>query len=139
MKGLLSILGLFLPHFFAATLSRRKKTDKRMIKFFLPYGFMKKRMRYVFHSNVGNAKKDRGFAGFLRGLCPYGIVLWWDGGRDAVQSVAPAPNNNQGFGANELKSIRQQITSLRREVMDGSERLELLMLRCLDSGGGRSV
>ena len=45
MKGLLSILGLFLPHFFAATLSRRKKTDKRMIKFFLPYGFMKKRMR----------------------------------------------------------------------------------------------
>ena len=138
MKGLLSILGLFLPHFFAATLSRRKKTDKRMIKFFLPYGFMKNRMRYVFHSNVGNDKKDRGFAGFLRGLCPYGLVLWWDGGRDAAYGVAPAPNC-QGFGANELKSIRQQITSLRREVMDGSERLELLMLRCLDSGGERSA
>ena len=132
MKGVLSILGLFLPHFFAATLSRRKATDKRPFKYFLPYGYMKRRMKYVFRANVGDAKKDCGIVGLFRWVCPYGTILWWDGGRDATSYASPVPNC-QLSGAPELGAVRRQIESLRREVMDGSERLELLMLRLMDS------
>lgn len=132
MKGFLAILGLLLPHFFAATLSRRKPMDKRIVKYFLPYGMMKRRMRYVFHADVGNDKKDRGIVGLFRWCCPYGTILWWDGGRDATSCASPAPNR-QLPGTPELGAMRRQIESLRREVMDGSERLELLILRLMDS------
>ena len=136
MKGFLAILGLLLPHFFAATLSRRKPMDKRIVKYFLPYGMMKSRMRYVFHADVGNDKKDRGIVGLFRWCCPYGTILWWDGGRDTVSRPSPVPNRQlpgQLPGPLELGAVRRQIESLRREVMDGSERLELLMLRFIDS------
>ena len=132
MKGFFSILGLFLPHFFAATLSRRRATDQRPFKYFLPYGYMKRRMKYVFRVNVGDEKKDRGIVGIFRWFCPYGTILWWDGGRDAVVSSrpdCPLP------GADEMRTVRRQLESLRREVVDGSERLELLMLRLMDSRG----
>lgn len=139
MKGILSILGLFLPHFFAAALSRRKATDRRVLKYFLPYGYMKKRMKYVFHANVGNGNKDVGFVGLLRWMCPYGIVLWWDGGCDAPQVASCESPCTPGVDAVELKSLRRLVESLRREVVDGTERLELLMLRSMDTGGGRAV
>ena len=134
MKGFFSILGLFLPHFFAATLSHRQATDKRMLKYFLPYGYMKKRMKYVFHANVGNDKKDHGVAGVFRWCCPYGIVLWWDGGRDAAPCASPAGNIHcHQPRVDDLNEVRQWITSLRQEVVDRSENLELLMLRFIDS------
>ncbi len=34
-----------------------------------------------------------------------------------------------------MRTVRRQLESLRREVVDGSERLELLMLRLMDSRG----
>ena len=132
MKGFFSIIGLFLPHFFAATLSHRKATDKRLFKYFLPYGYMKRRMQYVFRANVGDEKRDCGIAGLFRWICPYGTILWWDGGRDVAQ-CSSLGTKCPSVGVDEMRSVHRQIESLRREVMDGSERLELLILRLMDS------
>lgn len=134
MKGLLRIVSLFLPHFFAAVLSCRKSTDRRPVKFFLPYGMMRTRMRDVFGEEVGKADKDCGFRGFVRACLPYGLVLWWDGtpqpaGPAPVAKARPAPASSVSV------VMATEIKDLRREMSEFREQMELLVLRALTQGG----
>lgn len=140
MKGLLRIVGLFLPHFFAAALSCRKSTDKRLIKFFLPYGMMRRRMRDVFGEEVGSKEKDRGLSGLFRSACPYGLVLWWD---DDGKDVRPAPVAARGAASCpasvkvDTKGFESRIDALRAEMQEANERLELVILRALTGRSGK--
>ena len=140
MKGLLRIVGLFLPHFFAAALSCRKSTDKRLIKFFLPYGMMCRRMLDVFGEEVGSREKDRGLSGLFRSACPYGLVLWWD---DDWKDVRPAPVAASGAGGCpasvkvDKKGLESRLDALRAEMRESNERLELVVLRALTGRAGQ--
>lgn len=67
-----------LPYAFTAALSVRVESDCRLLKYFLPYGKMKKFVRLMYNMQVGNDEKDCGFAGKFRAIMPYGLVLWWD-------------------------------------------------------------
>lgn len=67
-----------LPYAFTAALSVRVESDCRLMKYFLPYGKMKKFVKLMYNMQVGNDEKDCGFAGKFRALMPYGLVLWWD-------------------------------------------------------------
>lgn len=133
MKGLLRIVSLFLPHFFVAILSCRKSTDRRPIKFFLPYGMMRTRMWDVFGEVVGNVDKDCGFRGFVRACLPYGLVLWWDGTpKPAASALVPKarPAPVQTVSA----AMVTEIKDLRKEVSEFKEEMELLVLRALTQG-----
>ena len=67
-----------LPYVFTAALSVRVESDCRLMKYFLPYGKMKKFVKLMYNMQVGNDEKDCGFAGKFRSIMPYGLVLWWD-------------------------------------------------------------
>ena len=134
MKGLLRIVGLFLPHFFAAALSCRKSTDKRLIKFFLPYGMMRRRMLDVFGEEVGSDVKDRGFSGLVRSVCPYGLVLWWDDDGKNVRPALVAARDAGGRPASVkvgTQGLESRLDALCAEMRESSERLELIVLRAL--------
>lgn len=140
MKGLLRIVGLFLPHFFAAALSCRKPKDKRLIKFFLPYGMMRCRMLDVFGEEVGSREKDQGFSGLVRAVCPYGLVLWWD---DDGKNARPASVVARGAASCpasvkvDTKGFESRIDALRAEMQEANERLELVILRALTGRAGQ--
>ena len=137
MKGLLRIVGLFLPHFFAAVLSCRKSTDKRLIKFFLPYGMMCRRMLDVFGEEVGSREKDRGLSGLFRSVCPYGLVLWWDDDGKNVRPESVAANGGRPDSMKvDAKGLESRLDALRAEMRESNERLELVILRTLT---GRSA
>ncbi len=67
-----------LPYAFTAALNVRVDSDCRLLKYFLPYGRMKRFVRLMYGMQVGNDAKDRGVAGAFRAAMPYGLVLWWD-------------------------------------------------------------
>ena len=67
-----------LPYAITAALSVRVETDRRLAKYFLPYGRMKRFVRLAYGMKVGDDSVDHGFTGFLRAFMPYGLVLWWD-------------------------------------------------------------
>ena len=67
-----------LPYAFTATLSVRVESDCRLLKYFLPYGRMKKFVRLMYGMRVGSEARDCGAVGMLRAIMPYGLVLWWD-------------------------------------------------------------
>ena len=70
-----------LPYAIYVIMSQRVDSDRRPRKYFLPYGFMKKRMALVFGEDVdpSGAHECHGrFVRWLRNALPYGLVLWWD-------------------------------------------------------------
>ena len=130
MKGLLRIVGLFLPHFFAAALSCRKSTDKRLIKFFLPYGMMRRRMRDVFGEEVGSREKDRGLSGLFRSACPYGLVLWWDDKPLVLQQSQSRRCSPKPVSAPSIAVVKE-LEGLRYELSEFKEQMELIVLRAM--------
>ena len=74
----------FLPFAFTAALSVRVESDRRPMKYFLPYGKMKKFVALAYSMDVGNSALDKGFIGAIRAVSPYGLVLWWDGEAERV-------------------------------------------------------
>ena len=77
---------MLLPSAFLYIVSNYKPTDKRKIKYWLPYGIMSKFQLKAHGKRVEN-KKHSFVMRFIRGLFPYGYVLWWDSGE--YQPVAP--------------------------------------------------
>ena len=67
-----------LPYAFTAALSVRVKSDRRLLKYLLPYGKMKNFLTCKYYMQVGDTKKDNGLTGIFRSILPYGLVLWWD-------------------------------------------------------------
>ena len=67
-----------LPYAFTAALSVRVESDCRLLKYFLPYGQMKRLVYLSYRMEVGNDAKDHGALGVFRAIMPYGLVLWWE-------------------------------------------------------------
>ena len=132
MKGLIRIVSLLLPHFFVAVLSRRRPTDRRPLKYFLPYGVMKKRMMGLYHQKVGNERLDSGVKGLFRSVLPYGLVLWWDEvpvqGSGVVHDQRRPPVVQQVVDVSQVKSELNRMAAV---LGDAVERMELLALRAV--------
>lgn len=82
------------PYAVYTILSQRIESDRRTRKYFLPYGFMKKRMALVYGEDVdpsGENEKHCRFVQTFRKFLPYGLVLWWDGARRETDAAAEPP------------------------------------------------
>lgn len=125
-----------LPYAFTAALSVRVDSDRRLLKYFLPYGNMKRHVRLAHNMNVGNDACDRGVTGMVRAIMPYGLVLWWD---------AETGRQPPSFGGTRQicgdRRISEKVrTELGRRELERMDRLEAMTLRLLimTSGGQRS-
>jgi glycosyltransferase involved in cell wall biosynthesis len=77
-KIILSIV----PSFFAFCLICRKYDDKRMVKFWIPYGIMK----LYLSKKYGVSFERHNFVGSsFRACLPYGYILWWDKSNDELR------------------------------------------------------
>ena len=117
-----------LPYAFTAALSVRVETDRRLLKYFLPYGRMKRFVRLMYNIRVGDDSKDKGSTGMLRAVMPYGLVLWWDaedaqaGGGGLHRADAPADENAHVCGLSAAE---------RRRELARLDRIEAMTLRLL--------
>ena len=111
-----------LPYAFTAALSVRVDSDSRLLKYFMPYGMMKKLVYLSYRMRVGNDAADHGAIGALRSLMPYGLVLWWDAEDVRIKSAS----THQKLAAN---SIPRKIASFDADCRISEEKRQELQLR----------
>ena len=131
-----------LPYAFTAALSVRVESDCRLLKYFLPYGRMKKFVKLMYNMQVGDDEKDCGFSGKFRSVMPYGLVLWWDAeDRRLSQNAAakpkpnaktPQPQPSQAFRLN----FGWRIPERERLEFQRMDKIEAMTLRFLIMTGG---
>lgn len=132
--GIVGLALEIMPYAFTAALSVRVDSDSRLLKYFLPYGRMKKFVGLAYGMRVGNDKVDQGLVGAIRFVMPYGLVLWWDAEDARLSRKVNNPPKT-------MKSYRQTactscITAeMRREDVSRLDRLEALMLRLMILSG----
>ncbi len=115
LRALLAIL----PFAFTATLSVRKESDIRLVKFFVPYGKMKGFLRRQHRMEVGDAAKDSGISGTIRFVMPYGLVLWWDAEDDRLHA-----GNWQGARSSAAVNQDSALARSRRYRLSDKDRQE---------------
>ena len=130
-KLLLSVL----PYAFTAALSVRVESDCRLMKYFLPYGRMKKFVRLMYAMQVGNDAKDSGALGKFRAVMPYGLVLWWDAedrrtAGVAVAHKAPAKERQAAQDRQNL-DFCWRISERERQEFRRTDKIEVMTLRLL--------
>lgn len=131
-----------LPYAFTAALSVRVESDCRLLKYFLPYGKMKKFVRLMYNMQVGNDEKDCGFSGRFRSVMPYGLVLWWDAedrrfsqkaaAKPKPKAKAPQPQPSQEFRLD----FGWRIPERERLEFQCMDKIEAVTLRLLIISGG---
>ena len=102
----------------------RVESDCRLLKYFLPYGKMKRLVYLSYRMRVGNDAKDHGAVGVFRAIMPYGLVLWWDAETSGVTGGAQQVNVRQA--AAESDQQKQKRARAEQARMD---RLEAMSLR----------
>ena len=121
--GVVGALLAVLPYAFTAALSVRTESDVRLVKYFLPYGKMKKFVRLSYGIQRGDAKRDQGLIGGLRAILPYGLVLWWDA-EDKRLTGSPKQSWKPA-GTSARLSVKE------RQDLEQQDRFEALTLRML--------
>ena len=123
-----------LPFAFTATLSVRKESDIRLMKFFVPYGKMKTFLLRQHRMEIGNAAKDCGISGAMRFVMPYGLVLWWDS-EDARLNAGngnerhPSPEESPDRAAKPSQPFR--LSERERQEYARRDKIEAMALRIL--------
>ena len=130
-----------LPYAFTAALSVRMESDCRLLKYFLPYGKMKKFVKLMYNMQVGDDKKDHGMVGKFRAIMPYGLVLWWDDeDRRIVQNGVmrkPKSDKPQAQAACFAVKFGWQMPERERLEFQRMDRVEAAALRLLIMTGGK--
>lgn len=134
--GAAGFLLAILPYAFTAALSVRVDSDCRLLKYFMPYGRMKKFVRLAYDIRVGDDKRDSGWSGAIRSVMPYGLVLWWD-----AEDAATSRNTKKSAAAKCLSAAAAvspicNPREIDREILERLDRVEALVLRVsiLNSG-----
>lgn len=140
-RGIRFIVSL-LPYFMSAILQQRKPTDRRVYKYFLPYGKMCDHIHTAYAKNVRNPQKDIGIWGKIRSCFPYGLILWWDNEDNRLAPVSvkpspatkpsPAPSSNPMLV--EMRNMRNDMTRMFQNMRMMQDRMEILSLRTLLGG-----
>lgn len=138
---------LCLPSVVLAILSNRRPEDRHLIKYFLPYGRMRKHIlsthreshvRKVYGPKI--LKPPAGLKGFVRACLPFGLVLWHDKGGCILPSPTAlgafgqgGPQTNPNVAASpDVANLDEKIEEFRREISIRQDRLEVLLLRMLN-------
>ena len=129
-----------LPYAFTAALSVRVESDRRLLKYFLPYGRMKKFVNCVYNMQVGNQMLDKGLCGKLRAFVPYGLVLWWDSEDARIAAEVSARMNAKA--EHQLATLLSPVASRciperEREELQRMDRVEAMTLRVLMLTNGK--
>ncbi len=122
--GIVGFALAVLPYAFTAALSVRVESDCRLLKYFLPYGKMKRLVYLSYRMRVGNDAKDHGAVGVFRAIMPYGLVLWWDAEASGVTGGAQQVEVHQAT----VESGHQKQKRARAEQAR-MDRLEAMSLR----------
>ena len=122
--GLAGFVLAVLPYAFTAALSVRVESDCRLLKYFLPYGKMKRLVFLSYRMRDGNDAKDHGVVGLLRAIMPYGLVLWWD-----AESRGVARRGRQVVAHRAERESGRQMQERARTEQARLDRLEAMSLR----------
>lgn len=132
-----------LPYAFTAALSVRVESDCRLMKYFLPYGKMKKFVRLMYSMQVGNDAKDNGMVGKFRAILPYGLVLWWDAEDMRIAQDTSAHKlkaNEKQAGSNFVVNFGWRMPERERSEFTRMDRVEAMTLRNLImTVGGKDI
>ncbi len=121
-----------LPYAFTAALSVRVESDCRLLKYFLPYGRMKKFVKLMYNMQVGEGAHDHGVVGVLRAIMPYGLVLWWDAEEARISQGARGRDCQT---ESRKADPRLPLSDRERRDLARIDRLEALSLRYLMIAG----
>ena len=116
----------------------RRKEDKNVLKYWLPYGYMRRHLARVYGYRVVNGDfakvsiESHDVSGFhLVDLLPLGIVMAWQR-RHPVKTVSPvsSPAERQIQSlTRDLRSLQAAFADYRRRTDEESERLSVECMR----------
>ena len=127
--GAAGFLLAILPYAFTAALSVRVDSDRRLLKYFMPYGRMKKFVRLAYGMRIGGDKIDSGWSGAIRCVMPYGLVLWWDAESAAISRNANTTAATKRPPASSAASPHRISREIDAEMLERLDRTEALALR----------
>ena len=130
--GVVGFVLAALPYAFTAALSVRVESDCRLLKYFLPYGQMKRLVYLSYRMEVGDYAKDYGVLGVFRAIMPYGLVLWWDAEDRRMAESAYQPAVSLKKDESVLQKLRVE-----RSEQARTDRIDALTLRYLIMAGER--
>lgn len=127
---------MLVPAAFIYIVSNYKPSDKRNIKYWLPYGLMCDFQLRIHGKRIEN-KKYSVFSRLIRWILPYGYVLWWDNGaRQPVSKPASSANRlsppaatNTNNNAPILAALKAENEKNRVLQIELAERLEVSLLK----------
>lgn len=130
---------MLLPSAFFYIVSNHKPSDKRKIKYWLPYGLMRD-FQLKMHGNRIDKNKHSLVMCFIRWLLPYGYVLWWDSGEQQSGCVTAQPANSavssaavSGSYTNDdsviLAALQAESEKNRELQIELAEKLEVSLLK----------
>lgn len=130
------LLALLAPYAISAILLQRKPADRRVSKYFLPYGAMRRWLSVEYEMNIGNESLDKGVSGAVRAISPYGLVLWWDGEDSRLAADASRAKRESVEAAKKAAAAAKakrdaEVAKRRRAAYEAEHRdwLEVLSLR----------
>ena len=140
-SGLIRFLALLAPYAVSAILQQRDAEDRRVVKYFFPYGMMCRHVESTYGISVRNKTRDGGWLGALRSVFPYGLVLWWDRedrrlGQEGASKCSKAKVAARSAEKPQTDAMTPEVA---HALMDRLDRQELLSLRILAGGGSPSV
>lgn len=130
------VLLMVLPSVFVYIVSNHNANDKRLMKYWLPYGLMRDRMLKTYGKRIETGHHSK-FARLFRWILPYGYVLWWDNPSRYNEPVKAQETVAAGaFDSEALSKIDEQINDFRAACtrnqmrqLELTERMEVELLK----------
>lgn len=127
---------MLLPSFILYIASNYKPSDRRKIKYWLPYGLMRDRQLKTYGNciDIGYHSKT---ARLIRWILPYGYVLWWDNKKPVNQPLLSKTNSEDNRTNNDvlkkteevLFKLQKESEETRRGQIELAERIEVSLLK----------
>lgn len=131
--GVVGFAVSLLPYAFTAALSMRVDSDSRLLKYFMPYGKMKKLVYLAYRMKVGNDDKDHGVIGAFRFIMPYGLVLWWDAEDERIKASPRRNKKNTNATSSRIESCKvgSRISEKERQALQNMDKVAAMTLRLM--------
>lgn len=132
----------FLPYVIFVILSQRIASDRRPVKYFLPYGRVRQYVEGTYGVGHVRYKDVPGWVGHFRNWLPYGLVQWWDFDDDQVllaQRLIAEKRAKRAEFADWIALARRRLAEMPSadrplvSVVVPAYNVENYLRRCLDS------
>ena len=109
----------FLPYAIYAILSQRQSSDRRPIKYFLPYSKVREYVEGSYGKGHVRYKDVSGWVGRIRKWLPYGLVQWWDFGDASLAASKPKAKIDPRARARFMDRLARAKCEMSESVKDG--------------------